>query len=67
MTRRLLIVAVGLLAACGPQKVAVDPAIAGRATIEQADANFRAGCFDCLAEALKQYESVRAKIGRAHV
>jgi tetratricopeptide (TPR) repeat protein len=60
MTRRLLIVALGLLAACGPKKVAVDPAIAGRATLEEADANLRAGCFDCLAEALKQYESVRA-------
>ena len=45
--------------ACGPQKVAVDPAIAARATLVQADANLRAGCFDCLAEALKQYESVR--------
>jgi len=60
MSRRHLVIALGLLAACGPQKVAVDPAIAGRATLELADANFRAGCFDCLAEALKQYESVRA-------
>ena len=59
MTRRLAVAALGLLAACGPKKVAVDPAIAARATLEQADANVRAGCFDCLAEALKQYESVR--------
>src|SRR5207244_1801956 len=40
-------------------KVAVDPAITARATLEEADANLRAGCFDCLAEAFKQYESVR--------
>jgi tetratricopeptide (TPR) repeat protein len=46
-------------AACGPKKVAVDPSIAARATLEQADANLRAGCFDCLADALKRYESVR--------
>jgi tetratricopeptide (TPR) repeat protein len=59
MTRRLAVAALGLLAACGPKKVAVDPAIAARATLEQAASNVRAGCFDCLAEALKQYESVR--------
>src|ERR1041385_5642743 len=57
---RRLIAAVALLTACGPKKVVVDPAIAGRVTLEQADANLRAGCFDCLAEALKQYESVHA-------
>jgi len=49
MTRRLLVAALGLLAACGPKTVAVDPAIAGRATLEEADANLRAGCFECLA------------------
>jgi tetratricopeptide (TPR) repeat protein len=44
---------------CAPKKIAVDPAIAGRATLAQADANLRAGCFDCLVEALRQYESAR--------
>jgi len=59
--RRLLVwLAAGLMAACAPKKVAVDPAIAGRATLANADANVRAGCFDCLVEALRQYESVRA-------
>jgi tetratricopeptide (TPR) repeat protein len=53
-------VAICLAAACAPRKVAVDPAIAGRATLAQADANLRAGCFDCLVEALRQYESTRA-------
>src|SRR3954470_5436870 len=58
--RRFGIVAViGLLAACGPQKVVIDPAIAARATLEKADTNLRAGCFDCLTEALQQYESAR--------
>jgi tetratricopeptide (TPR) repeat protein len=47
------------LVACGPKKVAVDPGIAARATLERADANLRAGCFDCLSEALRQYESAR--------
>src|SRR5262249_8023260 len=47
------------LAGCGPKKVAVDPGIAARATLERADANLRAGCFDCLSEALRQYESAR--------
>src|SRR5215831_20427657 len=60
MRFRQVCLAAVLVAACGPKKVAVDPAIAGRVTLAQADANFRAGCFDCLAEALKQYESVRA-------
>src|SRR5690242_8766636 len=46
-------------AACAPKHVAVDPAVGARATLAQADANLRAGCFDCLADALKQYESVR--------
>jgi tetratricopeptide (TPR) repeat protein len=58
--RRLVILSLALAAACGPKKIAtVDPAIAARATLAQADANLRAGCFDCLVEALKQYESVR--------
>lgn len=59
---RLLAIASALavMAACGPQKVVVDPAIAGRATLAQADENLRAGCFDCLVEALRQYESIRA-------
>ena len=58
--RRFAFIALALLAACGPKKIAtIDPAIAARATLAQADANLRAGCFDCLTEALKQYESVR--------
>ncbi len=60
MKLRLVPVLLTLTAACGPQKVVVDPAIGARATLAQADANLRAGCFDCLAEALKQYESVRS-------
>ncbi|HXD74481.1 MAG TPA: hypothetical protein VN628_12125 [Vicinamibacterales bacterium] len=61
MKLRLLVCLVALAAACGPKKVAlVDPAIAARETLVKADANFRAGCFDCLAEALRQYESVRS-------
>src|SRR5712671_2268346 len=59
MRRLAIAVSLGLLAACGPQKVVVDPGIAARAILAQADANLRAGCFDCLVEALKQYESVR--------
>lgn len=60
MSRRLGVAAVlCCAAACGPKKVAVDPSIAARAALEQADANLRAGCFDCLAEALTQYESIR--------
>lgn len=58
--RRLAIVSLGLLAACGPKKAAtIDPAIAARETLAMADANLRAGCFDCLVDALKQYESVK--------
>jgi tetratricopeptide (TPR) repeat protein len=57
--RRFAVAVTLFLAACGPKKVVVDPAIAARATVAQADANLRAGCFDCLVEALKQYESTR--------
>jgi len=57
--RRLAIVVTLALAGCGPQKVVVDPAIVARATLADADANVRAGCFDCLVEALRQYESAR--------
>ena len=63
MSRRLAIAAALALvvaAACAPKKVAVDPAIAARATLDQAAANLRAGCFDCLTDALRQYESVRS-------
>jgi tetratricopeptide (TPR) repeat protein len=50
--------------ACAPKRVApVDPSIAARATLAEADELVRAGCFDCLAGALKQYESVRAVPG----
>jgi len=59
MRRVVAIAGLALFAACGPQTVVVDPAIAARATLARADANLRAGCFDCLAEALSQYESVR--------
>jgi tetratricopeptide (TPR) repeat protein len=46
--------------ACVPARVApVDPSIAARATLAAADALVRAGCFDCLADALERYESVR--------
>jgi hypothetical protein len=59
MGRLLVCLLVGLVAACGPKQVAVDPAIAGRATLSQADANLHAGCFDCLVDALRQYEATR--------
>jgi tetratricopeptide (TPR) repeat protein len=58
--RATLFVAVSVLTACGPKRVVVDPAIAGRATLVQADANLHAGCFDCLVEALRLYESTRS-------
>ena len=61
MKLRLLVCAAVLASACGPQKIArVDPAIAARETLTKADANLRAGCFDCLTEALDEYESIRA-------
>ena len=59
MRRRAISAVVALAVACGPKKVVVDPAIAARATLAQADQNLRVGCFDCLVEALKEYESVR--------
>jgi hypothetical protein len=60
VTARLLVCALAAgLAACGPRHPVVDPAIAARATLAEADANLRAGRFDCLAEALRRYESVR--------
>ena len=59
MSRRLAAALSLAIAACGPKKFAVDPAIAARAILQEADANLRAGCFDCLADALKQYDSVR--------
>ena len=58
--RRLVIISLVLAAACGPKKIATpDPAIAARETLARADADLRAGCYDCLAAALTQYESVR--------
>jgi len=58
--RRLATVSLALFAACGPKKIATpDPAIAARETLARADADLRAGCYDCLVAALKQYESVR--------
>jgi tetratricopeptide (TPR) repeat protein len=60
MRRLFVSVLAGLAMACGPKTARVDPAIAGRTTLRQADANLRAGCFDCLVEALKQYEATRA-------
>jgi len=60
MRHVLVCFAVGLAVGCAPKKVAVDPAIAGRVTLAEADAGLRAGCFDCLVEALRLYESTRA-------
>lgn len=37
----------------------MDTSAAARATLASADALVRAGCFDCLASALAQYESIR--------
>jgi tetratricopeptide (TPR) repeat protein len=59
MTRRLVVAAALCLGACSPKQVAVDPGVAARAVLEQADANLRAGCFDCLTAAFNEYESVR--------
>src|SRR5712671_4642584 len=59
MRRFAIVAGLAAFAACGPRKVVVDPAIGARATLAQADANLRAGCFDCLVDALKQYESAR--------
>jgi tetratricopeptide (TPR) repeat protein len=64
--RAILLAALTVLTACGPKKVAVDPTIAGRATLAEADANLHAGCYDCLVEALRQYESTRAIPALAH-
>jgi tetratricopeptide (TPR) repeat protein len=58
--RRHVFLALSVFIACGPQKVAVDPAIAARAMLADADASLQAGCFDCLVDALKHYESARA-------
>jgi tetratricopeptide (TPR) repeat protein len=52
--------------ACAPKRVPPalpDPSIAARGTLAEADALVRAGCFDCLADALKRYESVRSVPG----
>jgi tetratricopeptide (TPR) repeat protein len=47
--------------ACAPKKVvSPDPAIAAQASLGRADALVRVGCFDCLAEALNQYQSLLA-------
>jgi len=51
---------------CAPRRIPPpfpDPSIAARVTLAQADALVRAGCFDCLANALEQYESVRSVPG----
>ena len=46
--------------ACAPKRFPPpDPSIAARATLAEADALLRVGCFDCLTKALEQYESVR--------
>ena len=59
-SRRLLILGMCATAACVRPAVApVDRAVAARVTLAAADALVRAGCFDCLAGALRQYESIR--------
>jgi tetratricopeptide (TPR) repeat protein len=56
----LLVLGICAMAACARPAVApVDRAVASRSTLAAADALVRAGCFDCLADALKQYESIR--------
>ena len=62
MNRRLAwFVLVCAASACAPKRTPpVDPSIAARATLAEADALVRAGCFDCLTDALKRYESVRS-------
>lgn len=56
-----LLIVVCAAAACTPKRPAPqDPSIAARATLAEADALVRAGCFDCLTRALQHYESVRA-------
>ncbi len=59
-SRWLVVLGLAASAACAPTRLApVDPSIAARATLAAADALVRAGCFDCLADALTQYESLR--------
>jgi len=62
-SRWLPILAMCATAACARPAVEhiapVDRAVAARVTLAAADALVRAGCFDCLADALKQYESIR--------
>jgi tetratricopeptide (TPR) repeat protein len=59
--RPACVVLVCAAAACAPRRPALpDPAVSARAALGEADALVRAGCFDCLTSALKQYESVRA-------
>ena len=56
-----LLIVVCAATACAPRRPApADPSIAARATLVEADALVRAGCFDCLTDALQRYESVRA-------
>ena len=60
-SRLPLLLLVCAAAACAPKRPpTVDPVITARATLADADALVRVGCFDCLTRALQQYESVRA-------
>jgi tetratricopeptide (TPR) repeat protein len=62
VTRWHFAILTGLWAtACAPARVvAVDPSVAARTTLAEADGLVRSGCFDCLVDALRQYESVLA-------
>ncbi len=59
MLRRLVVVGIGCAIGCAPKAVPRDPAVAARTTLAHADAQLNAGCFDCLVEALGEYESAR--------
>src|SRR6266536_1018115 len=49
-----------IVTACAPKKPAVAPGPSPVERLAVADALVKAGCFDCLAAALKEYESLRA-------
>src|SRR5207248_8121190 len=56
------IAALALLSACSPKRVpAVVDVQSLQARLAAADELVRVGCFDCLSEALRTYESLRAQ------
>ncbi len=59
--RLALLIAACAAAACAPKRPApIDPTLSARATLLDAEALVRVGCFDCLTRALQHYETLRA-------